>query len=116
MRIEKISNQQLADKLRSLKIEPEERKEAQEFDARPVMNSARVLISLGRISVMLGVILSLFAALVIFYEIPLGDPSPVALFTGGLSLLISGLIFVAAGRVISCLVAIERNTRGGRMN
>jgi hypothetical protein len=111
MRIERIENMgQLRDKLSQLKVEPKD--EVHEFDGKLVMNCAQLIISLGRISTILGVILSICAVFLFVNGIrELDIANTVTFLSFGLSLLIFGLLFVAGGRAMTCLVAIERNTR-----
>ena len=118
MRIERIENkEQLFDKLKSLRVD--ETKNAiqkdEEFNAKLVINAAQLLIGLGRITVIIGVILSICAVFAFVNEIREFEiVNTVTLLSGGLSLLIFGLLFVAGGRAMTCLVAIERNTRSGK--
>jgi hypothetical protein len=115
MKIEQIENtEQLVGKLKSLKVDESKNVIHQkEFDAKPVMESGRVLIGSGYFSATIGLLLTISAVLLVAGEISLGSFSVIAasLLSGGLFLLILGLAFVAGGRALSCLVAIERNTR-----
>jgi hypothetical protein len=75
-----------------------------EFDSKPVATSAKSLVSWGRVSIILAV-----AAMII--GIPVWMASTSSVFVAGLTLLAQGSLLLAGGRMISCLLAIERNTR-----
>jgi hypothetical protein len=78
--------------------------QSSEFDSTPVASSASSLVSWGRVSVILGIIAMIIG-------IPVWIASTSSVFVAGLTLLAQGSLLLAGGRMISCLVAIEKNTR-----
>jgi hypothetical protein len=113
MRIEQIENkEQLFDKLKSLRVDESEKaiEKDDEFNPKSVMNSAYLFIILGRISMILGIIATALAAYITIIDISVISTAGVV-FAVGLLLLVLGTFVLAGGRIISCLVAIEKNTR-----
>jgi hypothetical protein len=84
-----------------------------EFDNTPVITSADSLINWARTSLGLGSV-AMIAAILIAILNPnvIGFTGAGAVFGTGLILVAQGTLLMAGGRMISCLAAIERNTRG----